>query len=66
MVEAWSLLRQHSTRLNIEELLKHMFEICQEMGLMEDLLKLPFTSTEQVSVSRKKNSLVSSLEETLK
>ncbi|XP_006024566.1 protein ELYS [Alligator sinensis] len=47
MVEAWSLLRQHSTRLNIEELLKHMFEICQEMGLMEDLLKLPFTSTEQ-------------------
>ncbi|NXA32686.1 ELYS protein, partial [Eudromia elegans] len=47
MVEAWSLLRQHTTKLNIEELLKHMYEICQEMGLMEDLLKLPFTSTEQ-------------------
>ncbi|NXD17212.1 ELYS protein, partial [Nothocercus nigrocapillus] len=47
MVEAWSLLRQHTTKLNIEELLKHTYEICQEMGLMEDLLKLPFTSTEQ-------------------
>uniref|UniRef100_A0A8C8R720 AT-hook containing transcription factor 1 n=1 Tax=Pelusios castaneus TaxID=367368 RepID=A0A8C8R720_9SAUR len=47
MVEAWSLLRQHATRLNVEELLKHMYEVCQEMGLMEDLLKLPFTDTEQ-------------------
>ncbi|EQB78534.1 hypothetical protein CB1_001073013 [Camelus ferus] len=47
MVEAWSLLRQHSNRLNIEELLKHTYEVCQEMGLMEDLLKLPFTDTEQ-------------------
>lgn len=48
MVEAWNLLRQHSNRLNVEELLKHTYEICQEMGLMEDLLKLPFTDTEQV------------------
>ncbi|XP_023779569.1 protein ELYS [Cyanistes caeruleus] len=47
MVEAWSLLQQHTTKLNIEELLKHMYEICQEMGLMEDLLKLPFTDTEK-------------------
>ncbi|XP_058525422.1 protein ELYS isoform X2 [Ochotona princeps] len=47
MVEAWNLLRQHSNRLNVEELLKHTYEICQEMGLMEDLLKLPFTDTEQ-------------------
>ncbi|XP_010075134.1 PREDICTED: protein ELYS [Pterocles gutturalis] len=47
MVEAWGLVRQHTTKLNIEELLKHMCEICQEMGLMEDLLKLPFTDTEQ-------------------
>ncbi|KFO91914.1 Protein ELYS, partial [Buceros rhinoceros silvestris] len=47
MVEAWGLLQQHATKLNIEELLKHMYEICQEMGLMEDLLKLPFTVTEQ-------------------
>ena len=50
MVEAWTLLRQHSNRLNIEELLKHTYEVCQEMGLMEDLLKLPFTDTEQVMI----------------
>ncbi|XP_042308274.1 protein ELYS isoform X2 [Sceloporus undulatus] len=47
MVEAWSVLRQHSTRLNAEEMLKHVYEICQDLGLMEDLLKLPFTETEQ-------------------
>ncbi|XP_048340686.1 protein ELYS isoform X2 [Sphaerodactylus townsendi] len=47
MVEAWSVLRQHSTRLNVEGMLKHVYEICQELGLMEDLLKLPFTVTEQ-------------------
>ncbi|XP_017662069.1 PREDICTED: protein ELYS-like [Lepidothrix coronata] len=47
MVEAWGLLQQHTTKLNVEELLKHMYEICQEMGLMEDLLKLPFTDTEK-------------------
>ncbi|PKU34669.1 hypothetical protein llap_15027 [Limosa lapponica baueri] len=47
MVEAWGLLHQRATKLNIEELLKHMYETCQEMGLMEDLLKLPFTDTEQ-------------------
>ncbi|XP_012586558.1 PREDICTED: protein ELYS isoform X2 [Condylura cristata] len=52
MIEAWSLLRQHSTRLNIEELLKHTYEICQETGLMEDLLKLPFTDTEQECLVR--------------
>ncbi|KAM9017850.1 protein ELYS isoform 1-T5 [Ara ararauna] len=47
MVEAWGLLHHHMTKLNTEELLKHMYELCQEMGLMEDLLKLPFTDTEQ-------------------
>ncbi|XP_053462720.1 protein ELYS isoform X2 [Nycticebus coucang] len=47
MIEAWSFLRQHSNRLNMEKLLKHTYEVCQEMGLMEDLLKLPFTDTEQ-------------------
>uniref|UniRef100_A0A8B9T5C7 AT-hook containing transcription factor 1 n=1 Tax=Anas platyrhynchos TaxID=8839 RepID=A0A8B9T5C7_ANAPL len=47
MVEAWSLLQQHSTKLNVEELLRHMYELCQEMGLMQDLLKLPFTDSEQ-------------------
>lgn len=54
MVEAWSLLQQHSTKLNVEELLRHMYELCQEMGLMQDLLKLPFTDSEQVSVDKKK------------
>ncbi|KAG8511828.1 Protein ELYS [Galemys pyrenaicus] len=39
-------------RLNIEELLKHTYEVCQEMGLMEDLLKLPFTDTEQECLVR--------------
>ncbi|XP_050748971.1 protein ELYS-like [Gymnogyps californianus] len=47
MVEAWGLLQQHATKFNREELLKHMYETCQEMGLMEDLLKLPFTGAEQ-------------------
>ncbi|KAK7815294.1 hypothetical protein U0070_019138 [Myodes glareolus] len=47
MVEAWNLLRQNSNRVNIEELLKHAYEVCQEMGLMEDVLKLPLTDTEQ-------------------
>ncbi|KAM5237705.1 protein ELYS [Ctenodactylus gundi] len=47
MAEAWNLLRQHSSTVNIEELLKHAYEVCQELGLMEDLLKLPFTDTEQ-------------------
>ncbi|XP_061221791.1 protein ELYS-like [Neopsephotus bourkii] len=47
MVEAWGLLHQHMTKLYTEELLEHMYELCQEMGLMEDLLKLPFTDSEQ-------------------
>ncbi|XP_066237651.1 protein ELYS isoform X1 [Saccopteryx leptura] len=52
MIEAWSLLRHHSNKLNIEELLKHTYQVCQEMGLMEDLLKLPFTDTEQECLVR--------------
>ncbi|KAM6082372.1 protein ELYS-like [Chlamydotis macqueenii] len=47
VVEAWSLLRQHTTQLNRDELLQHVFETCQEMGLMGALLKLPFTNAEQ-------------------
>ncbi|NWH56884.1 ELYS protein, partial [Geococcyx californianus] len=46
VVEAWVLLQRHTTKLNREDLLKHMYESCQEMGLMEDLLKLPFTNAE--------------------
>ncbi|XP_041030185.1 protein ELYS isoform X1 [Carcharodon carcharias] len=47
MVEAWHLLRLNASRINVEDLLKHMYELCQENGLMEELLKLPFTATEQ-------------------
>lgn len=54
MVEAWGLLHQHATKFNLEDLLKHMYETCQEMGLLEDFLKLPFTDVEQVSVGKKK------------
>ncbi|KAK2508419.1 hypothetical protein MC885_006617, partial [Smutsia gigantea] len=39
-------------RLNVEELLKHTYEVCQEIGLMENLLKLPFTDTEQECLVR--------------
>ena len=48
VVEAWTFLRQHSAGLNVEELLRHAYEVCQDAGLMEDLLQLPFTDTEQV------------------
>lgn len=61
VVEAWDLLRQHTTQLNMEELLRHMYGICQEMGLMEDFLKLPLTETEQVSVGKKKKVSIVSL-----
>ncbi|XP_004700021.1 protein ELYS [Echinops telfairi] len=52
VVEAWTLLRHHSDRFNVEELLKHTYEVCQEMCLMEDLLKLPFTDMEQECLVR--------------
>ncbi|XP_074968595.1 protein ELYS-like [Phalacrocorax aristotelis] len=47
MTEAWALLQQHTTKINVEELLKDMYDICREMGLVEDFLKLPFTDAEQ-------------------
>ncbi|XP_078261491.1 protein ELYS [Rhinoraja longicauda] len=47
MVEAWHLLRLNANRINVEDLLRHMYELCQENGLMEELFKLPFTGTEQ-------------------
>lgn len=56
LAEAWDLFQQHKTTLNVEELLKHMYEICQEMGLMEDLLMLPFTTTEQVGLDKRQKS----------
>ncbi|XP_043951927.1 protein ELYS isoform X2 [Gambusia affinis] len=47
LIEAWCLLRQHSNRLNIAELLGFLYESCQELGLMKELLKLPLGVSEQ-------------------
>ncbi|XP_068088011.1 protein ELYS-like [Hyperolius riggenbachi] len=47
LIEAWNLQKLNSTRLHVEELLKHIYETCQEKGLMEDLLKLMFDDSEQ-------------------
>uniref|UniRef100_A0A6Q2YTQ0 AT hook containing transcription factor 1 n=1 Tax=Esox lucius TaxID=8010 RepID=A0A6Q2YTQ0_ESOLU len=38
LVEAWTMLRQHSNRQNSEELLRFLFETCQELSLMKELL----------------------------
>ena len=53
-MEAWALLQEHTTQLKEEELLKDMYDICREMGLVEDFLRLPFTDSEQVSVGKRK------------
>lgn len=47
LIEAWSLIRQHSNHLNISELLGFLYETCQELGLMKEVLKLPLGITEQ-------------------
>ncbi|XP_051235126.1 protein ELYS isoform X7 [Dicentrarchus labrax] len=47
LIEAWSLVRQHSNRLNMGELLGFLYESCQELGLIKELLKLPLGLTEQ-------------------
>ncbi|XP_053722529.1 protein ELYS isoform X2 [Synchiropus splendidus] len=47
MIEAWSLLRQHRSHLNMDELLGVFFESCQELGLIKELLKLPLDVNEQ-------------------
>lgn len=48
LIEAWSLIRQHSTRLNMDELLGFLYESCQELNLIKELLKLPLGLSEQV------------------
>ena len=50
IVEAWNLLRQHSNKLNMEELLMFLYETCLELGLMEEVLKLPLGLAEQVKI----------------
>uniref|UniRef100_A0A8C2WPW1 AT hook containing transcription factor 1 n=1 Tax=Cyclopterus lumpus TaxID=8103 RepID=A0A8C2WPW1_CYCLU len=52
LVEAWSLLRQHSNRLNMGELLGFLYESCQELCLIKELLKLPLGLTEQESLEK--------------
>ncbi|XP_041837533.1 protein ELYS isoform X2 [Melanotaenia boesemani] len=47
LIEAWCLLRQHSNRLNMAELLGFLYESCQELGLVKELLKLPLGLNEQ-------------------
>ncbi|KAG7274274.1 hypothetical protein CRUP_037201, partial [Coryphaenoides rupestris] len=47
LVEAWALLRRHATRLSLDELMGFLFESCQELGLIQELLKLPLSLTEQ-------------------
>uniref|UniRef100_A0A671RZ51 Protein ELYS-like n=1 Tax=Sinocyclocheilus anshuiensis TaxID=1608454 RepID=A0A671RZ51_9TELE len=52
IVEAWALLRQHCNKLNMEEMMKFLFETCQELGLMKELLKLPLELAEQECLQR--------------
>ncbi|XP_055010289.1 protein ELYS [Boleophthalmus pectinirostris] len=52
LIEAWSLARQHSNRLNISELLGFLYETCQELGLMKELLKLPLGLSEQEGLEK--------------
>ncbi|CAL8364656.1 unnamed protein product, partial [Gadus morhua 'NCC'] len=52
LVEALSMLRQHSTRLSMEQLLAFLYESCQELGLIKELLKLPLSPTEQECLER--------------
>ncbi|XP_062243423.1 protein ELYS isoform X2 [Platichthys flesus] len=47
LIEAWSLVRQHSNRLNMAELMGFLYESCQELGLIKELLKLPLGLSEQ-------------------
>ncbi|XP_067344937.1 protein ELYS isoform X2 [Channa argus] len=47
LIESWSLIRQHSNHLNMDELLGFLFESCQELGLTKELLKLPLGLSEQ-------------------
>ncbi|XP_077376017.1 protein ELYS [Festucalex cinctus] len=50
--EACTLLRQHSNHLNAAELLGFIYESCQELGLIKELLKLPLSPTEQETLEK--------------
>ncbi|XP_052002002.1 protein ELYS-like [Xyrauchen texanus] len=52
IVEAWALLRQHCNNLNMEEVMRFLFETSQELGLMKELLKLPLGLAEKECLER--------------
>ncbi|XP_048830493.1 protein ELYS isoform X2 [Brienomyrus brachyistius] len=52
MVEACALLRQHSNKLNMEEMFRFLYETCQDLGLMKELLKLPLGFSEQEALEK--------------
>ncbi|XP_060736591.1 protein ELYS [Tachysurus vachellii] len=52
LVEAWTLLRQQVNKLCMDELLRFFYEMCQELGLMKELLKLPLRPAEQECLER--------------
>ncbi|XP_051579625.1 protein ELYS-like isoform X2 [Myxocyprinus asiaticus] len=52
IVEAWALLRQHCNKLNMEEVMRFLFETSQELGLMKELLKLPLGLAEKECLER--------------
>ncbi|TTO79331.1 Kinesin-like protein KIF28P [Bagarius yarrelli] len=52
LVEAWALLRQQVNKVSMEELLRFFYEMCQELGLMKELLKLPLQPSEQECLER--------------
>nr|XP_023694527.1 protein ELYS [Paramormyrops kingsleyae]XP_023694528.1 protein ELYS [Paramormyrops kingsleyae] len=51
-VEACALLRQHSNKLNVEEMFRFLYETCQDLGLMKELLKLPLGFSEQEALEK--------------
>uniref|UniRef100_S4RZQ7 Uncharacterized protein n=1 Tax=Petromyzon marinus TaxID=7757 RepID=S4RZQ7_PETMA len=47
VLEAWNLLQRHVHRDSAGELLQHFFSTCLEGGLMDQVLRLPFSPAEQ-------------------
>ncbi|XP_047436252.1 protein ELYS isoform X2 [Mugil cephalus] len=52
LIEAGCLLQQHSSSLNMGELLGFLYESCQELGLIKELLKLPLGLNEQEGLEK--------------
>uniref|UniRef100_A0A4W4FVN7 AT hook containing transcription factor 1 n=1 Tax=Electrophorus electricus TaxID=8005 RepID=A0A4W4FVN7_ELEEL len=52
IVEGLALLRQHANKLNVEELMQFLYETCQDLDLMKELLRLPLGPSEQECLER--------------